>query len=49
MRYAWVEHHRDDYAVSRMCWLSGVLRTGYLQWRRRRPSVWAEANFRLGA
>ena len=32
MRYAWIEQHRDDYAVSRMCRLLAVSRTGYLQW-----------------
>ncbi len=49
MRYAWIEQHRDDYAVSRMCRLLAVSRTGYLQWRRRPPSARAQANARLDA
>ena len=47
MRYAWIEQHRDDYAVSRMCRLLAVSRTGFLQWRRRPPSARAQANARL--
>jgi putative transposase len=49
VRYAWIEQHRDDYAVSRMCRLLAVSRTGYLQWRRRPPSARAQANGRLDA
>jgi len=44
VRYAWIEHHRDDYAASRMCRLLGVSRTGYLQWRPRPPSARAQSN-----
>jgi len=47
VRYAWIEQHRDDYAVSRMCRLLLVSRSGYLQWRRRPPSARAQANARL--
>ena len=49
MRYAWIEQHRDDYAVCRMCRLLAVSRTGFLQWRRRPPSARAQANARLDA
>jgi len=49
VRYAWIEQHRDDYAVSRMCRLLEVSRTGYLQWRHRPPSARAQANARLDA
>jgi transposase InsO family protein len=49
VRYAWIEQHRDDYAVSRMCRLLLVSRSGYLQWRRRPPSARAQANARLDA
>jgi transposase InsO family protein len=49
VRYAWIEQHRDDYVVSRMCRLLAVSRTGYLQWRRRPPSARAQANARLDA
>ena len=47
MRYAWIEQHRDEYAVSRMCRLLAVSRAGFLQWRRRPPSARAHANARL--
>jgi hypothetical protein len=33
MKYAWMEHHRDEYTVSRLCRVLGVSRTGYCQWR----------------
>jgi transposase InsO family protein len=49
VRYAWIERHRDDYAVTRMCRLLVVSRSGYLQWRRRPPSARAQANARLDA
>jgi putative transposase len=49
VRYAWIEQHRDDYAVSRMCGLLAVSRTGFLQWRRRPPSARAQANAYLDA
>src|SRR6266508_2219221 len=49
VRYAWIERNRDDYAVSRMCGLLAVSRTGYLQWRHRPPSARAQANARLDA
>ena len=43
MRYAWIEEHRDDYAVSRMCGLLKVSRTGYCNGERREPSDRARA------
>jgi putative transposase len=49
VRYAWIERHRDDYTVARMCRHLDVSRTGYLQWRRRRPSTRAMANAVLDA
>jgi putative transposase len=49
VRYVWIERNRDDYAVSRMCRLLSVSRTGYLQWRRRPPSARAQANAWLDA
>jgi putative transposase len=49
VRYAWIEFHRDDYQVARMCRQLEVSRTGYLQWRRRAPSVRAMANAALDA
>lgn len=39
MKYAWIEQHRDQYAVSRLCRVLGVSRSGYCQWRVRPPSA----------
>jgi putative transposase len=49
MRYAWIDTHRDQFSVSRMCRLLAVSRTGYGQWRRRPPSRRATANAALDA
>jgi putative transposase len=49
VRYAWIERHRDQYAVAQMCRQLNVSRSGYLQWRRRRPSARATANEALDA
>jgi putative transposase len=49
VRYAWIERHRDDYTVARMCRQLDVSHTGYLQWRKRRPSDRATANAALDA
>ena len=49
MRYVWIEEHRDHYAVAQMCRQLAVSRTGYLQWRNRRPSARATANQALDA
>jgi transposase InsO family protein len=49
VRYAWIERHRDDYAVTRLCRHLEVSRTGYQQWRKRLPSDRAMANAALDA
>ena len=49
MKYAWIEHHRDEYTVSRLCRVLLVSRTGYCQWRVRPPSARALANEALDA
>ena len=49
MRYAWIERHRDEYTITRMCRHLDVSRTGYLQWRKRAPSDRAIANAALDA
>lgn len=49
MKYTWIETHRDDYSVTRMCRLLEVSRTGYLQWRRRPSSDRALASRTLDA
>lgn len=49
MKYAWIEGQSDHYAVSRMCRVLGVSRTGYLQWLRRPASPRQRRNDELGA
>lgn len=47
MKYAWIDAHRDEFSVSRLCRQLGVSRTGYCQWRTRPPSLRAQANAAL--
>ncbi|KHK48470.1 integrase [Ralstonia sp. A12] len=49
MRYAWIDTHRDQYSVSRLCRVLAVSRSGYCQWRVRPPSARAQANAALDA
>jgi transposase InsO family protein len=49
VKYAWIERHRDRYRVALMCRQLDVSRSGYLQWRKRRPSARATANAALDA
>ena len=49
MKYAWIEEHRDQFPVTRMCRQLGVSRTGYCQWRTRAPSDRSMANATLDA
>ena len=49
MKYAWIEEHRDQFKVTRMCRQLGVSRTGYCQWRTRAPSDRSMANAALDA
>ena len=49
MKYAWIEEHRDQFRVTRMCRQLEVSRTGYSQWRARAPSDRAMANAALDA
>lgn len=44
MKYAWIDTYRDQYTVSHLCRVLSVSRTGYCQWRIRRPSLRALAN-----
>lgn len=39
MKYAWMEAHSDRFAISRMCRVLEVSRSGYCQWRVRPPSA----------
>nr|WP_249208153.1 IS3 family transposase [Burkholderia vietnamiensis] len=49
VRYAWIDAHRDQYSVSRLCRVLGVSRSGYCQWRGREPSRRELANAMLDA
>ena len=37
MKYAYIEAHRGDHAITRMCLWLGVSRAGYYKWRQRQP------------
>ena len=49
MKYVWIEAHRDQFHVTRMCRQLEVSRTGYSQWRTRAPSNRSMANAALDA
>ena len=49
MKYVWIEEHRDQFHVTRMCRQLEVSRTGYSQWRTRAPSNRSMANVALDA
>ena len=49
MKYAWIEAHRDQFSVTRICRQLGVSRTGYCQWRMRAPSERSMLNAGLDA
>lgn len=49
MKYAWIDAHRDQYAITRLCRVLDVSRSGYCQWRVRPPSARELANKTLDA
>jgi transposase InsO family protein len=49
VKYAWIEEHRDQFSVTRMCRQLDTSRTGYCQWRNRPPSERSIANASLDA
>jgi transposase InsO family protein len=49
VKYAWIEEHQGFQPIARLCRLMGVSRTGFLQWRCRKPSNRDRANQSLDA
>jgi putative transposase len=49
VKYAWIDENRDQFTVARMCRQLEVSRSGYCQWRKRKPSERATANKVLDA
>jgi putative transposase len=47
VKYPWIDEHRDQYSVTRLCHILTVSRSGYCQWRKRGPSQRAQANAAL--
>lgn len=47
MKYRFIEDHKETYRVRSLCAALGVSRSGYYEWRERRPSRRAEDNVRL--
>jgi len=49
VKYAWIDANRDQYDVSRLCRVLCVSRSGYCQWRVRKPSKSAQRRAELDA
>lgn len=47
MRFQFIETYRDEFPVTRMCQVLNVSRSGYYDWRQRRPSQREMANREL--
>ena len=47
MKYRFIEDHKEAYRVRSLCLALGVSRSGYYEWRERRPSRRAKDNQRL--
>jgi putative transposase len=44
MKYLFMEEHREEFRMKKMCTVLKVSRSGYYAWRKRRPSRREEAN-----
>jgi transposase InsO family protein len=44
VKYAWIHQQQGEFRVSRVCRLLEVARSGYYEWRDRRPSTHADAD-----
>ena len=49
MRFQFIEEHRDEFPIHRMCGVLQVSPSGYYGWWRREPSQREEANMELVA
>jgi transposase InsO family protein len=47
MKYQFIEAHREEFAVKIMCRVLGVSKSGYYDWRKRKPSARDKANAKL--
>jgi len=47
MKYAFINEQRHHHSVPRLCEVIGVSRSGYYDWKNRKPSVRAQTNQRL--
>ncbi len=49
MRYEFIQAHRDEFPIRRLCCVLGVSPSGYYAWRERPVSARAQANRKLAA
>ena len=47
MKYAFIRNHAAEHSVTLLCQTLGVSRSGYYDWKNRKPSVRQQANAKL--